>query len=198
MRQFLLVLIVGCGVLLPPPARCAEIDRALAIVDPLTLRELDLRDHRSEAVPHPGFALGRMLGGPALSDSDINNDKLFALPSMTAVRGAIDQAIAQYVARRRADDPGLSLGVGAGHDVRLVDRDALFSAQTRFALAGIVNRMDRAFRTPESCGEVRLIYRLRRTDEAVACRTVAPVADDAQSGAARGADRWRGPPAALL
>jgi len=166
LRQFLLVLVVGCGVMLPPQARSAEIDRALAIVDPLTLRELELRAHRSEAVPHPGFALGRMLGAP-LSDPDIGNDKLFALPSLAAVRGAIDRAIAQYAARRRADDPGLSLGVGAGHDVRLLDRDGLFSAQTRFALAGVVNRMDRAFRASESCGEVRLIYRLRRVDEAV-------------------------------
>jgi hypothetical protein len=160
----MLVLAFVCAVLAPNVARCVEIDRALAIVDPLTLRELELREHRSEAVPHPGFALGRMFSEPALSDSDISNDKLFALPSMTAVRGAIDRAIAQYAARRRADEPGLSLGVGAGHDVRLFDRDGLFSVQTRFVLAGVVNRMDRAFRTPESCGEVRLIYRLRRTE----------------------------------
>jgi hypothetical protein len=166
LHQFLLVLVMVCGVLLPCAARCAEIDRALAIVDPLTLRELDLREHRSEAVPHPGFALGRMLGEPVLSDSEISNDKLFALPSMTAVRGAIDQAIAQYAARRLAGEPGLSLGVGAAHDVRLFDRDLLFSARTRFSLAGVVNRMDRAFRAPENCGEMRLIYRLRRVDEA--------------------------------
>ena len=30
-------------------------------------------------------------------------------------------------------------------------------------LAGIVNRMDRAYVSPESCGEIRLIYRLTRT-----------------------------------
>ena len=29
-------------------------------------------------------------------------------------------------------------------------------------LAGIVNRMDRAYVSPENCGEVRLIYRLTR------------------------------------
>jgi hypothetical protein len=30
---------------------------------------------------------------------------------------------------------------------------------TRFDLAGIVNRMDRAFVSPDTCGEIRLIYR---------------------------------------
>jgi hypothetical protein len=204
LRQFLLVLVVACGVLSPPQARCAEIDRALAIVDPLTLRELELREHRSDAVQHPGFALGRMIGEPALSDSDISNDRLFALPAMTAVRGAIDRAFDRSVARRRADEPNLSLGVGAGNDVRLFDRDGLFSAQTRFALAGIVNRMDRAFRAPESCGEIRLIYRLRRTDEAVGAEPArllpmtlnlvlrATRADgaDRQQGCADAARRW--------
>ena len=29
-------------------------------------------------------------------------------------------------------------------------------------LAGIVNRMDRAYVAPDSCGEIRLIYRLTR------------------------------------
>ena len=71
---------------------------------------------------------------------------------MTALRAAIDQAFDHYVARRRADEPGLSLGTGAGHDVRLFDRDLLFSAQTRFALAGIVNRMDRGL---SRAGELR-------------------------------------------
>jgi hypothetical protein len=165
LRQLLLVFAVGCGLLLTQTARGAEIDRALAIVDPLTLRQLEWGEHRSEAASHRGLALGRLLGAATLSDSALSNDQLFALPSMTALRVAIDQAFDQYVARQRADEPTLSLGTGAGHDVQLFDRNLLFSAQTRFALAGVVNRMDRAFRAPESCGEVRLIYRLRRTAE---------------------------------
>ena len=51
----------------------------------------------------------------------------------------------------------------AGHDFQLFDRAVLDSGDARFVLAGIVNRMDRAFVSPESCGEIRLIYRLTRT-----------------------------------
>ncbi|MFX8059667.1 hypothetical protein ABTK63_20145, partial [Acinetobacter baumannii] len=43
-------------------------------------------------------------------------------------------------------------------------RAYLNSRETRFVLAGIVNRMDRAWVEPESCGEIRLIYRLVRFD----------------------------------
>ena len=31
-------------------------------------------------------------------------------------------------------------------------------------LSGIINRMDRAYVSPDSCGEIRLIYRLTRTN----------------------------------
>ena len=42
----------------------------------------------------------------------------------------------------------------------MFDRGLLYSGQTRFVLSGIINRMDRAYVVPESCGEIRLIYRL--------------------------------------
>ena len=47
-------------------------------------------------------------------------------------------------------------------DFQLFDRAQLYSADTRFVLAGIVNRMDRAYVSRRSCGEIRLIYRLTR------------------------------------
>ena len=62
--------------------------------------------------------------------------------------------------------PNETIGVGTGHDFQLFDRAVLYSDDARFVLAGIVNRMDRAFASPESCGEVRLIYRLARTGPA--------------------------------
>ena len=39
----------------------------------------------------------------------------------------------------------------------------LDAADSRFVLAGIVNRMDRAYVDEAGCGEIRLIYRLTRT-----------------------------------
>src|SRR3569833_2149156 len=41
----------------------------------------------------------------------------------------------------------------------------------RFVLAGVVNRMDRAYADPAHCGEVRLIYRLVRTALPVSLRS---------------------------
>ena len=55
--------------------------------------------------------------------------------------------------------------------LRLFDRALLASADTRFVLAGIVNRMDRAYVAEGGCGEIRLIYRLTRTDVAAGGET---------------------------
>src|SRR5262249_46742438 len=60
--------------------------------------------------------------------------------------------------------PSESIGVGSGFAFQLFDRAQLYSADTRFVLSGIVNRMDRAYVAPESCGEIRLIYRLTETN----------------------------------
>ncbi|MEY9619175.1 mono/diheme cytochrome c family protein [Bradyrhizobium ottawaense] len=54
--------------------------------------------------------------------------------------------------------------------MQLFDRAVLKSRDTRFVLAGIVNRMDRAYASEESCGEIRLIYRLARFDGTTATR----------------------------
>ncbi|MGZ5870713.1 MAG: hypothetical protein ACXWKP_01230 [Bradyrhizobium sp.] len=46
----------------------------------------------------------------------------------------------------------------------MFDRAQFYSPATRFVLAGIVNRMDRAYVSKVNCGEIRLIYRLTQTD----------------------------------
>ena len=56
-----------------------------------------------------------------------------------------------------------TIGVGTSFDFQMFDREQLYAGEARFMLAGIVNRMDRAYVAPESCGEIRLIYRLTRT-----------------------------------
>ena len=73
----------------------------------------------------------------------------------------------------KANLPNETIGVGRRFDFQLFDRALLYSNDSRFVLAGIVNRMDRAFVSPESCGEVRLIYRLTRTAAAPAGEDVA-------------------------
>ncbi|HEY4203815.1 MAG TPA: hypothetical protein VGM35_02265 [Xanthobacteraceae bacterium] len=138
--------------------------RGGAIVDPLTLRELDLRGQRADGRVAEGFGLRRMLAPESTSGAPLANDELFSLPSMIPVRAAIDREFERYVAQHRAQQPQMTSGVGAGHDLQLFDRDLLYSSRTRFVLAGIVNRMDRAFVSPATCGEMRLIYRLTRID----------------------------------
>ncbi len=153
MRILLIAFILLHGA--APVARAVEaaaLERGTAITDPATLRELD----------GGRFRLDRMLQSERSADAPLSNDELFRLPSMMPVRQAIDGEFDRYVVRHRASLPKETIGVGENFDFQLFDRALLYSTQTRFVLAGIVNRMDRAYVSPADCGEVRLIYRLTR------------------------------------
>ncbi len=135
------------------PARAApELARGTAILEPLVLGELD----------RGRFGLGRMLAPRSGEDRVLTSDLLFALPAMAPVRRAIDHDYAQYMQRHKSVRPADTIGVGGGFDLQVFDHALLYSADTRFVLAGIVNRMDRAYVSPEQCGEIRLVYRLTR------------------------------------
>jgi len=137
------------------PARAAEtvaLERGIAVTDPAMLRELD----------GGKFRLDRMLLPEQSTNAPVANSELFALPSMAPVRQAIDAEFDRYTARHRASLPKETIGVGEGYDFQLFDRTLLYSPETRFVLAGIVNRMDRSYAAEASCGEIRLIYRLAR------------------------------------
>jgi hypothetical protein len=144
-----------CGALPVRAAQDAALERGTAITDPATLRELD----------GGKFRLDRMLLPERSADIPLTNGALFALPSMMTVRQAIDDEFDRYVARHRANLPKETIGVGEGFDFQLFDRTLLYSAETRFVLAGIVNRMDRTYASEASCGEIRLIYRLTRINK---------------------------------
>jgi hypothetical protein len=138
------------------PARAADrppLERGTAIIDPLALRELD----------QGRFGLTRVMSPERSANIPLSNAELFALPSMAPVRNALDDDFERYVARHKAELPDESIGVGPDFAFQLFDRAQLYSGDTRFVLSGIVNRMDRAYVAPESCGEVRLIYRLTDT-----------------------------------
>jgi hypothetical protein len=139
------------------PARHAlsapALERGTAMIDPLALRELD----------HGRFGLTRVMLPARSSDAPLTNSQLFASPSMVPVRKALDAEYERYIARHKADLPNETIGVGTVFDFQLFDRTLLYSDHTRFVLAGIVNRMDRAYVSEGNCGEIRLIYRLTRT-----------------------------------
>ena len=158
------IAVLLCSLALPCAGHAAALERGLAVTDPLALRELDLREHRAAGLDHAGFGIRRIVDPSGTSGEPMRNDALFALPSMVPVRKAIDAEFDRYVGRHKADLPKESIGVGSSFDFQLFDRAALYSGRTRFVLAGIVNRMDRAYVSPETCGEIRLIYRLTRAD----------------------------------
>ena len=136
MRIFLIAFILLLGA--APAARAVEtaaLERGTAITDRATLRELDGGRLR----------LDRMLSPERLADAPLTNSELFSLPSMTPVRQAIDGEFERYIARHKASLPNEAIGVGEGFDFQLFDWALLYSTQTRFVLAGIVNRMDRAY-----------------------------------------------------
>ena len=151
LRLLVLSLLLSCGTL---PARAADaaLERGTAIIDPLALRELD----------HGRFGLSRIMVPARSADIALTNSELFALPSMAPVRKALDEEFARYIARHKAELPNETIGVGTSFDFQLFDPALLDSADARFVLSGIVNRMDRAYVLDKSCGEIRLIYRLTR------------------------------------
>jgi hypothetical protein len=154
-RFLVIILVLLGGVLSACQARgAALLERGAAITDPLALRELD----------RGRFGLGHVLMPMRSADAPITNSELFAAPSMVPVHKALDDEFERYVASRRAGQPGETIGVGGSYDLQLFDRTLLYSPDSRFVLAGIVNRMDRAYLTEANCGEIRLIYRLTRTD----------------------------------
>jgi hypothetical protein len=166
-------MLLFCGSLAPWSAHGATLERGLAITDPLALKELDGR-------ALAGFGLNRMLDPAASDKAALLNDRLFALPSMAPVRKALDDEFERYVVRQKAASPRETIGVGPSFDFQLFDRAALYSSQTRFVLAGIVNRMDRGYVAPETCGEIRLIYRLTRTS------SPSPLAGEGRGGGSTG------------
>jgi hypothetical protein len=155
-RYLLIALLLAAAAVPDRSARAAAaLERGTAIIDPLALRELD----RGQ------FAIGRMLLPERSANVPLTDSQLFALPSMLPVRQAIDGEFERYVAKHKTSLPNETIGVGDGFAFQLFDRALLSSPDTWFVLAGIVNRMDRTYVSEADCGEIRLIYRLTRTNE---------------------------------
>jgi hypothetical protein len=154
MRFLVIFWVLLASVLPAGHAHSAALERGAAIIDPLALRDLD----------RGRFGLGRLMLPARSADEPLSNSQLFALPSMLPVRKALDAEFDKYIARHKASLANETIGVGDSFDFQLFDRALLFSPTTRFVLAGIVNRMDRAYVHEADCGEIRLIYRLTRTD----------------------------------
>lgn len=156
LRILLAVTLLVGGVMSLSAAENAPLVRGTAITDPDLLRKLDQSD---------ALSISRLLQPERNGNFPLTSDVLFAsLPQLKEIPPAIDAEFDRYIARHKQASRSETIGVGEGFDVQLFDRGNLKSADTRFVLAGIVNRMDRAYVSEESCGEIRLIYRLARFD----------------------------------
>lgn len=153
--RILVAVVVLCGGAVSLfAAENAPLTRGTAITDPDLLRKLD---------EHDTFTISRLLWPERNADLPLATDLLFSqLPQLKDIPPAIDAEFDRYIAGHQAASSSETIGVGEGFDVQLFDRANLKSPDTRFVLAGIVNRMDRAYVSEDSCGEIRLIYRLTR------------------------------------
>lgn len=151
--RFLPTAFILLSTVLPAHAiETAPLERGTAIIDPLALRELDLGR----------FGIGGMVVPERSSNVPLTSGQLFQLSSMASARAAIDREFDRYISKHKQSQPNETIGVGEGFDFQLFDRTQLDGDETRFVLAGIVNRMDRGYVDEASCGEIRLIYRLTR------------------------------------
>ena len=151
---FIALAIFSCS-LAPGLAQSAPaLERGTAITDPVALRELD----------RGPLGLARMLSASPSSNEPFTDAALFALSAIAPIRKSLDEEFERYVQRHKAELPNETIGVGPQFDFQLFDRGQLYSNATRFVLAGVVNRMDRAYVAPSGCGEIRLIYRLTEID----------------------------------
>jgi hypothetical protein len=153
LRFLLTMVFLLCGAALAHAADNAPLERGTTIIDPLALRAFD----------RGRFGLARIMMPTRSGDMPLTNAQLFALPSMAPVKKALDADFERYVVKHKAELPNESIGVGASFAFQLFDRAKLYSDDARFVLSGIVNRMDRAYVSETSCGEIRLIYRLTQT-----------------------------------
>ena len=144
-----------CGALPARAAQDAALERGTAIIDPLALARTRPRPiwHR------PHAAAGAIGEYPAHQQPAVR----VAVDGCRSARRSTPSSTATSQGTKRACRTR-SIGVGDSFDFQLFDRALLYSPDTRFVLAGIVNRMDRAYVDSASCGEIRLIYRLTRTD----------------------------------
>ncbi|MGY3478472.1 hypothetical protein [Bradyrhizobium ottawaense] len=162
LRIFLAAAVLFGGTAALSAAQTPSLTRGTAITDPDLLRKLDDGD---------ALTLQHLLAPERKANGSLTTDRLFSeLSQLKDIPPAIDAEFERYITGQKAAYPSETIGVGEGFDVQLFDRAVLKSRDTRFVLAGIVNRMDRAYASEESCGEIRLIYRLARFDGTTATR----------------------------
>ncbi len=121
---------------------CQAQAATLFIDNPQTLIQLESQ----------GFDIARLVFNEPIPRA--NNELLLKNPSYAFIAKSLGTEIEDL----KKEDPKLFISMKGSH--RLFDSQWLISNYASYELVGIVNRMDRLSFHPESCGEIRFIYRL--------------------------------------
>ncbi len=159
MRIFSWPAVFGALAVACPSASARDITSGVAFTDSATMEYLETH----------GFALNALLsdewrlGAPT---TVISNAELAKIAPIKALRDVVRNEFRKYEESYLARSPILkgiapaSIGTGTRPTHRKFERNYLDSKAARFNLVGVINRMDRAYRTPGTCGEIRFLYRL--------------------------------------
>jgi len=132
----------------PPPAVQAAQPQKPPEVPQVLIEE----PRRLQALEVAGLSFGRVVVASKLKNA--NNQALATDPRYLSIVNSLNGDLEA----ERQKDPKLGPTMATVH--RLFDMRWLKSRYAQFELVGIVNRMDRAVFNPDTCGELRLIYRL--------------------------------------
>lgn len=187
MKAALLALLLGCGEEAPPdpvPVEApvveetaedaAPADKApeLPAVAPGDVRTLVVDRATLDALEHPdrGWSMAAVLGrleSDGAAPTEARPDLAWASSNLGAWRVLASQlardidAVIAPIERPLVTELADALAWPAGNVGRRLDLRWLTSPDAHLSLAGVVNRVDRRdLRPGESCGEVRLVYRL--------------------------------------
>ncbi len=159
LRRTLLIFAWACVLATYASAGTHPLERGIAITNPDVLALIEKRSFGLTAFMHENWRRG------AVIELD-SNQQLSTRPEFERVLLAVRREITEI----KKANPGSGIGM-AFDNKRLFDHTYLASPTARFALIGIVQRLDRTYKQADTCGEVRLLYRLeykRPTREGIA------------------------------
>lgn len=129
-----------------------RIEDGLAITHPRIVETL------SQRASGEGVGLAYYLDVTGRSTPNLSNQELAKLPAFQSILQSVRRELNQYT--QTTNKPSDTVGVGVHFHHRLFDYRFLEYDRARFVLVGVINRMDKAWMNPTTCGETRLIYRL--------------------------------------
>ncbi len=151
--------LAACVAAAASPAIARDITDGVAITDSAAMQYLETHGFSFNALLSKDWKRGA-------GTKVLNNAELAGIAPVAALRGVVRREFMDYQRSYLARSPILKdieeneIGTGTSPLHRKFERNYLDSKAARFNLVGVVNRLDRRFRSPGTCGEIRFLYRL--------------------------------------